>query len=41
MERGLGVLLGELRGLETSAADDAAIGRIKTSDDATAVLIEY
>jgi hypothetical protein len=41
MERGLGVLLGELRGLETSAAADAAIGRIKTSDDATAVLIEY
>ena len=38
--RGLGELMRELRGMETSAADDAAIGRFKTSDDATALLLE-
>ena len=38
--RGLGELMRELRGMETSAADDAEIGRFKTSDDATALLIE-
>jgi hypothetical protein len=38
--RGLGELMRELRGMETSAADDTAIGRFKTSDDATALLLE-
>jgi hypothetical protein len=38
--RGLGELMRELRGMETSPADDAAIGRFKTSDDATALLLE-
>ncbi len=40
MVKGLGPLLAELRGMETSPADDATIGRFKTSDDATALLIE-
>lgn len=39
-EQGLGALLSELRGLESNAADDAKIGRFKTSDDATALLLE-
>lgn len=38
--RGLGELMRELRGMETSADDDAKIGRFKTSDDSTALLIE-
>lgn len=38
--RGLGPLMTELRALEASPADDAAIGRFKTSDDATALLFE-
>ncbi len=38
--RGLGALLSELRDLEASPADDAEIGRFKTSDDATALLLE-
>jgi hypothetical protein len=37
---GLGVLLAELRAQEASPEDDAKIGRFKTSDDATALLIE-
>lgn len=40
-ERGLGVLMSELRGMEANAADDAKIGRFKTSDDATALLVEF
>jgi hypothetical protein len=40
LTRGLGPLLEELRMLERSPADDARIGRFKTSDDATALLIE-
>ena len=40
-EKGLGFLLDELRGMESSSADDAAIGRFKTSDDATALLLEF
>jgi hypothetical protein len=40
MERGLGALMSELRGLEADPADDARIGRFKTSDDATALLFE-
>jgi hypothetical protein len=39
-ERGLGALMNELRGMEASPEDDAKIGRFKTSDDATALLIE-
>jgi hypothetical protein len=39
--RGLGQLLVDLRGLESDAGDDAAIGRFKTSDDATALLVEF
>lgn len=38
--RGLGELMRELRGMEASSDDDATIGRLKTSDDATALLIE-
>lgn len=38
---GLGVLMTELRALEASPGDDAAIGRFKTSDDATALLVEF
>jgi len=38
--RGLGVLMRELRDMEASPEDDARIGRFKTSDDATALLIE-
>jgi hypothetical protein len=38
---GLGALLTELRGMEANAADDARIGRFKTSDDATALLVEF
>ncbi len=41
MEKGLGALMNELRTLEASPADDAAIGRFKTSDDATALLLEF
>lgn len=40
LARGLGELMRELRDMETSSADDAKIGRFKTSDDATALLIE-
>jgi Protein phosphatase 2C len=38
--KGLGPLLTELRSLEASPADDEKIGRFKTSDDATALLLE-
>ena len=38
---GLGALLTELRGMEANPADDASIGRFKTSDDATALLVEF
>ena len=38
--KGLGPLMQELRGLESNPADDAKLGRIKTSDDATALLLE-
>lgn len=38
--RGLGPLMAELRSLEASPEDDAKIGRFKTSDDATALLLE-
>lgn len=38
--RGLGELMRELRDMERSSEDDAKIGRFKTSDDATALLIE-
>jgi hypothetical protein len=38
---GLGALLSELRAQEASPADDARIGRFKTSDDATALLLEF
>jgi protein phosphatase 2C-like protein len=38
--KGLGPVMQELRGLEANPADDARIGRFKTSDDATALLIE-
>ncbi len=38
--RGLGPLVAELRSLEASPEDDARIGRFKTSDDATALLLE-
>ncbi len=40
IERGLSELMRELRGMETSADDDAKIGRFKTSDDSTALLLE-
>jgi hypothetical protein len=39
-DKGLGALLSELRGMEASPEDDAKIGRFKTSDDATALLLE-
>jgi hypothetical protein len=39
-KRGLGSLLTDLRALEASPADDARLGRIKTSDDATALYFE-
>ena len=38
---GLGALLTELRAMEVNSADDASIGRLKTSDDATALLVEF
>lgn len=38
---GLGALLTDLRGMEADTADDARIGRFKTSDDATALLVEF
>jgi hypothetical protein len=38
---GLGALLTELRGMETHTDDDARVGRFKTSDDATALLLEF
>jgi serine/threonine protein phosphatase PrpC len=38
--RGLSALLEVLRSLEASPADDARFGRIKTSDDATALLFQ-
>ena len=38
--RGLGELMRELRDMESSPEDDAKIGRFKTSDDATALLLE-
>lgn len=40
LEHGLGALMRELREMEASPEDDAKIGRFKTSDDATALLIE-
>lgn len=40
-EKGLGQLLNDLRGRESSPEDDKKIGRFKTSDDATALLIEF
>jgi hypothetical protein len=40
VKRGLGPLMSELRDMESNPADDAKIGRFKTSDDATALLIE-
>lgn len=40
IERGLPALMREVRDMETSSEDDAKIGRFKTSDDATALLIE-
>ena len=40
-EVGLGMLLSELRSLEADPGDDAKIGRFKTSDDATALLLEF
>ena len=40
LERGLGALMRELREMEASPEDDAKIGRFKTSDDATALLVE-
>jgi hypothetical protein len=40
LDKGLGVVLAELRGMEASPEDDARIGRFKTSDDATALLLE-
>jgi hypothetical protein len=40
MAKGLGPLMQELRSLEASPEDDAKIGRFKTSDDATALLLE-
>jgi hypothetical protein len=39
--RGLGPLMAELRAQEASPEDDARIGRFKTSDDATALLLEF
>jgi hypothetical protein len=39
--KGLGALLAELRAQEASPEDDARIGRFKTSDDATALLLEF
>lgn len=39
-DRGVGRLLDELRSHESNPADDAKIGRFKTSDDATALLLE-
>ena len=39
--RGLGALMRELREMEASPEDDARIGRFKTSDDATALLVEF
>lgn len=38
--RGLPGLMSELRALESRPEDDAALGRFKTSDDATALLFE-
>lgn len=40
ISRGLGELMRELRSMETSSEDDAKIGRFKTSDDSTALLLE-
>ena len=40
MAKGLGPLMSELRSLESSPEDNAKIGRFKTSDDATALLLE-
>ena len=40
LDRGLGALMRELRDMESSPEDDAKIGRFKTSDDATALLLE-
>jgi hypothetical protein len=41
MDRGLGALMRDLREMEASPEDDARIGRFKTSDDATALLVEF
>ena len=41
IDRGLGALMRELREMEASPEDDARIGRFKTSDDATALLVEF
>ena len=38
--KGLGPLMQELRALEANPEDDAKVGRFKTSDDATALLLE-
>jgi hypothetical protein len=38
--RGLPALMSELRAMESRPEDDAALGRFKTSDDATALLFE-
>jgi len=38
--RGLPALMSELRSMESRPEDDAALGRFKTSDDATALLFE-
>lgn len=40
LTRGLGEVMRDLRGMEASPEDDAKIGRFKTSDDATALLLE-
>ena len=40
-EDGLGSLMAELRRLEASPDEDATIGRFKTSDDTTALMIEF
>lgn len=40
-EDGLGTLMTQLRLLEASPDEDAEIGRFKTSDDATALMIEF
>ncbi|MDZ4760891.1 MAG: protein phosphatase 2C domain-containing protein [Alphaproteobacteria bacterium] len=41
MAQGLGALMTELRSMEADPAEDVRIGRFKTSDDATALLLEF